>query len=524
MKRCPECRRDYFDDSLSYCLDDGAALIQGTVRGPVEEPPTALIARRAAIDETIRWPNASQNLPRAHDFNSIAVLPFANVSSDAENEYFCDGLAEEILNSLAHVEQLKVAARTSAFSFKGRNASVREIAAALNVRTVLEGSVRKSNDHLRITAQLVNAADGYQLWSERFDRELKDIFDVQDQIAVAVVKALKIKLLGNEKAALLKRYTQNSEAHEFYLRGLSHFNRWTPIDFEKAIENFQRAISIDPDYALAYAALADAYVELLFFSFSSSDARIKAREAAEQALGLDDNLAEVHNSQALIKMYLDWDYAGAEADFERAIALNPGNSAVHMWFGWFLGFTARFEESLAELRRARELDPLSPPNNNAIGVVLFWSGNTEAAIEQFNDVLELNPNYPVTITFLAEAFAQKGDMASAIATIEKIPSETADPQALSVMGYLYAKSGASKKAIEILDQFTERSRHEYVPALNFAHIYAGLGDHERALNSLEKAFDEKAIWIPFLKVDVKFDGLRAEPRFDALLRKAGFVQ
>jgi Tfp pilus assembly protein PilF len=240
-------------------------------------------------------------------------------------------------------------------------------------------------------------------------------------------------------------------------------------------------------------------------------------------LQLDDSLAEGHNSAALIKMYFDWDYAGAEAEFKQAIALSPGSASVHMWYGWFLGLTGRFYDIFQELSKARELDPFSPPNNNAVGVVLHWQGQTDRAIEQFCDVLELTPGYPVTISFLAEAYAKKGDMATAIATIEKIPAASADPQALSVMGYLYAKSGASDKAIEILDQFTERSSREYVPALNFAHIYAGLGDHNQALSSLEKAFDERAIWIPFIKVDVKFDELRSEPRFHELLRKAGYA-
>ena len=504
MKKCPQCGRDYNDDSMSFCLDDGSGLLFGPAA--TDEPATAIFSGKP--EEPAR---------------SIAVLPFAHLSSDPDDEYFCDGLAEELLNALARIDGLKVAARTSSFSYKRKDVNISEVGKALGVNSVLEGSVRRSGNRLRITAQLIDAANGYHLWSERYDREMKDIFDVQDEIAMAVVDALKIKLLGAEKAALLKRYTQSSEAYEFFLRGLSHFNKWTPVDFEKAIVNFERAINVDPAYASAYAALADAYTELLFFSFSSADARDRARSAANRALHLDDSLAEGHNSAALIKMYLDWDYAGAEAEFNRAIALNPGSATVHMWYGWFLGLTGRFDESLHELRQARELDPLSPPNNNAIGVVLHWQGQTDRAIEQFHDVLELNPGYPVTTSFLAEAYAKKGDMAAAIATIEKIPATAADPQALSVMGYLFAKSGARTKAIEILDEFTERSSREYVPALNFAHIYAGLGEHDLAFTSLEKACEERAIWIPFIKVDVKFEDLRSASRFKELLRKAGYT-
>jgi TolB-like protein/Tfp pilus assembly protein PilF len=517
MKRCPECRRDYYDDSLLYCLDDGSVLLEGP---GLDESRTAILSELPAPSDS-----ATSQAALGSDYSaSIAVLPFANMSAEADNEYFCDGLSEELLNALTKIDKLKVAARTSAFSFKGKDATVSEIAKALNVNTVLEGSVRKSHDRLRITAQLVNASDGFHLWSERFDREIKDIFDVQDEIALAVADALKVKLFADTKAAVTRRSTASPDALEFYLRGLSHFNRWTPVDFEKAIENFERAISIDPDYASAYAALADAYTELLFFSFSSSDARSRARAAANKALQLDNSVADAHNSQALIKMYLDWDYAAAEDEFKRAIELNPGSASVRMWYGWYLGIMARFDESLIELQRARELDPLSPPNINAIGVVLHWSGQTDRAIEQFKDVLELHPGYPVCLSFLAEAYAQKGDLASALATIEKMQPAAMDPQALAVAGYLYALSGNCDKANNILNQFAELSSHEYLPALNFAQIYVGLGEHERALDSLEKACEERAIWIPFLKVDLKFETLRSDPRFTELLRRAGFVE
>ncbi len=269
MKRCPECRRDYADDTLLYCLEDGTGLVQGSVPSP-DEPQTAILSEPPASAGGQFNEAKTRAFIHTNDealVNSIAVLPFTNISTDADNEYFCDGLAEELLNALSKIDELKVAARTSAFSFKGKNVNASEIGEKLNVKNVLEGSVRKSDDKLRISVQLVNAADGYQLWSERYDREMKDVFDIQDEITLAVVEALKIKLIGGEKAALLKRQTRDPEAYEFYLRGLSHFNRWTPSDFEKAIENFERAIQIDPSYAAASAALADACTELAFFLF-----------------------------------------------------------------------------------------------------------------------------------------------------------------------------------------------------------------------------------------------------------------
>lgn len=509
-----ELEKWYQNDLVDQIIDglQSAGLeFDVSARAHSNENPTQVLTKAEAIARPASLPD-----------RSIAVLPFANISADQENEYFCDGLAEELLNALSKIDELKVAARTSAFSFKGKEAKVREIADALNVSTVLEGSVRKAGDQIRISVQLVNASDGYQLWSERYDREMKDIFDVQDEITLAIVEALKIKLFGDKRSELLKRHTRSVEAYEFYLRGLSHFNKWTPVDFEKAIENFDRAIRIDPEYALAYAALADAYTELLFFSFSVHDAKKKAREAAAKALQLDEDLGEAHNSLALIKLYLDWDYAGAEMEFKRAVALNPGSASIQMWYGWYLGLMGRFDESLEKLFGAREVDPLAAPNSNAIGVVYHWSGKFGSAVEQFHKVLEVNPNYPVSVAFLAEAYAHAGDFESAIATIGDIAPAEMDPQMLTVAGYVYAGAGKRENALEIVSEFEKRSTSEFSPAINFAYIYTALGDIEKGFTWLGKACDDQSIWLPFLRVDVKSDPLRVDPRFQALLRQVGF--
>jgi TolB-like protein/Tfp pilus assembly protein PilF len=458
------------------------------------------------------------------DVPSIAVLPFVNISNDPDNEYFCDGLAEELIGALSKIEALRVAARTSAFSFKGKETDIREIGQKLNVAAALEGSVRKAGQRIRISVQLVNVADGYHLWSERYDREMKDIFDVQDEITVAVVDALKVKLFGEEQAAILKHHNKNPEAHEFYLRGLSYFGRFTPDGFQKAIESFNRAIAIDARYASAFAGLAVAYTEMSFFSFAPGEWMPKAREAAMRALELDDALGEAHNSLAIIKMYYDWDFTGAEHEFRRALALNPGSALIHMWYGWYLGLMGRFDESFKELRRAQESDPLSDIINSGIGIILHWSRQPERAIEQFRKVLELNPNYSIAYSFLAEVYEQQGDFASAIATIERVRQAANDPHTLSTAGYVYARSGDRHKALEILNELEKRSNQEYVTALHFAQVYAGLGDNEQALMCLDKAYNERAVWMPFLKGDLKFDPLRSDRRFRELLKKVGFPE
>lgn len=510
MKRCPACNRTENDDALVFCRADGTRLVSDS---RVSESSSTRILP-ASPQSTELPPQELQSKP------SIAVLPFTNLSADPENEYFCDGLAEELLNALAKIDQLKVAARTSTFSFKGKNAPVSEIAKALNVNTIMEGSVRKSGNRVRITAQVINAADGYHLWSERYDREMKDIFDVQDEITLAVVEALKVELFGQEQAAVLKRHTRNAEAHEFYLRGLSYFMRWTPEFFQKAIESFEQAIAIDPRYASAYAGLSEVYTEMSFFSFQR-EYMPKAREAARKALELDDMLGEAHKSLGVILMYYDRDYAGAEYEFKRAIALDPGSAHIHNWYGWYLGLMGRFDESLKEMMRARELDPLSDMVNFGIGTVFHWSRQPERAIEQYRRVLELNPNFQIAYSYLAEAYEEEGDFVSAVATIENAPIALNDPITLSAAAHAYGKAGERRKALEILSELERQSSQEYEPAFHIAQIYLGLGDHEQALAWLEKACDERSVWLIWLGVDPKFDPLRSDPRFEDLLRRVG---
>ncbi len=526
MKRCPECRRDYYDDSLLYCLEDGTALVQGSVPSP-DEPQTAVLSEspkfagdRFDEPQTAIFPFSEPADVRTPMLSaqSIAVLPFAHLSSKPDDEYFCDGLAEELLNALSRIDRLKVAARTSAFSFKGKNATIKEIARTLGVNTILEGSVRKAGDRLRITAQLVNAADGYHLWSERYDREMKNIFDVQDEIAVAVVDALKVKLFGEEKAAVLKHHTRDAEALDHYLRGLAYFTRFTPEYFHKAIEAFEQAIAIDPNYASAYAGLAECYSELSFFAFAR-EWMLKAKEAARKAVELDDMLGKAHNSLAVTLMYYDRDFAGAEREFKRAIALDPRSAHVQMWYGWFLGLTRRFEECLDQMKRAQELDPLAHLIAFGIGAIYLWSGQLTRSIEQLGRVADLNPNFPLSHTYLAEAYIEKGDFAAAISAIENAPIPLDDSISLSSVAYTYAKAGDRKKASQILRELEAPPNGDNTQAVHIAQVYVGFGDNERALTWLEKACDDNSPWLIWLGVDPAFDPLRGDPRFKALLNR-----
>jgi len=320
MKRCPECRKNYYDDSLAFCFDDGAALING--QSAIDEPATAMMSPVGGAAHPERSTTDSSKLdpvPR-----SIAVLPFVNMSADSENEYFCDGLSEELINALANIDELKVAARTAAFSFRGKNAPMDEIGRALNVNTILEGSVRKAGNRVRITVQLINAADGYHIWSERFDRDMQDIFEIQDEITLSVVDALKLKLLAPEKQAMLKRHTNDAEAYQLYLRGRHFFYKRTPEGFYKAIECFQKAIEIDKDYALAISGMADSYVFLGFYEMiPPSEAAAHVRPLVERVTSIDETSPESNTSRALMTTLYDWDHEGSLRYFERAVAADP---------------------------------------------------------------------------------------------------------------------------------------------------------------------------------------------------------
>ena len=437
------------------------------------------------------------------------------MSPDPDNEYFCDGLAEELLNALSKIEGLKVAARTSAFSFKGKDTAVGEVGRALGVKTVLEGSVRRSGNRLRISTQLINAADGYHLWSERYDREMEDIFDVQDEIALAVVGALRVKLLGAEQAAVFKRHTANAEAYEFYLRGLSYFTKFTPEFFHKAVESFQQAIALDPQYASAYAGLAESYSELSFFA-APNEWMPKAKEAARKAIELDDLLASAHSSLAVTMMYYDRNFAGAEAEFKRAIALDPGSAHIQMWYGWFLGLTRRFDEAMNRMKLARELDPLSHLLGFGIGAIYFWSGELDRAMEQLRQVMDLNPHFPLSYSYFAEACVEKGDFGLAVSTIENARTPLDDSISLSAAAYVYARAGQQGRAREILGELVSAGGHAEALPVQIAQIYVGLGDDEQAFAWLEKALDSSSVWLIWLGVDPTFDRLRRDPRFAAL--------
>ena len=452
--------------------------------------------------------------------NSIAVLPFSNITADPDNDYFCDGLAEELSNALGKIKGLKVAARTSAFSFKNKNLEVSEIGSALNVKTILEGSVRKSGKRVRITVQLANVSDGYHLWSERYDREMRDILDVQDEITLAVVDALKVKLLGKVKSAMLKRYTDNTKAYELYLKGCFYRGKGGTESRKKAVEYFQDAIAADPNYALAYAELSFGYRVLVSSgSLDPQEFSPKVEAMALKALELDEDLAEAHFAMACFKQDA-WKWRDAESSFKRAIGLNPNLPKAYVGYAGYLSRVGRAVEAIKKVKRARELDPLSPIINANVGFILYFARHHDEAIETLKRTLELDSNFAFAHLYLGYNYAAKGMFTEAVREYkEAIRLGQNTPSNQVYLGASYAGKGEVKQARAILKQLlTSKS---YVSPGELTVLYAALGEREKAFASLEKAFELHDLQLQYLGVDPAFDSLRDDPRFQELLRKVG---
>jgi len=454
---------------------------------------------------------------------SIVVLPFTNMSSDLENEFFADGITEEIINALAQIEDLRVVARTSAFSFKGKHVDLRTVGECLNVTTVLEGSVRKSGNRLRITAQLINVADGYHLWSERYDRELQDIFEVQDEIAKTIADRLKVTLGTGRQKPLVKAGTKNLEAYQLYLKGRFHWNKRTPDGFQKAIEHFQEAIEKDPAYALAYAGLADTYDMASFFNlFPPGEVMPKAKTAAAKALEIDDGLAEAHVSLGYASFTYDWDWTAAGKHFQQALAVNPSYVRNHAFYPLYLSSLGRFDEALAMAKSVLDLDPASPAVSHVLAVQLYLARQFDQAIQQCHKTLELDPNYAVAYSVLGQAYASKGSSREALPDLDKFSAlSRGGAAALALLGYAHARLGDRNEALRMLEELSALAKRSFVPAFFFALVSAGLEDKDQAFTRLEKACEERFNRLAYLRVETLWDPLRPDPRFAELVRRVG---
>lgn len=454
---------------------------------------------------------------------SIAVMPFLDMSPGKDQEYFCDGMAEELINSLTHIKDLRVVARTSAFSFKGKNLDIRDIGRKLNVDTVLEGSVRKAGDRIRITTQLIDVFEGYHMWSEKYDLVMDNVFAVQDEITLSIVDKLRVKLLGKEKEAILKRYTENLEAYNFYLKGRFFTDKMTADGLRKAIDYFEQAIEQDSQYALAYTGLADSYGLLGSYDYMHpKEALAKARMAASKALEIDTELAEAHTSRGFVRLFYDWDWQAAEQDFKRAIDLNPNYTPAHSWYSFYFAAMGRLDKAIREDKRALELDPLSITANVILGTFLLRANQLEQARTAFSKALEMDPNLVKTHTVFGQTFILESKYDEGLTEHEKaVDLSKRHPWNLAGLGWAYARAGKKKEARKLIAELDKRRKKEYIRPYYFAKIYAGMDEKDQAFQWLDKAFEEHDMSLVHILSDETMTKLRSDARFSILVKKMG---
>lgn len=488
------------------------------------EQASAMLSDLGSIRKRIESRAEKEETAETEAAPSIAVLPFVNMSPDPENEYFGDGLAEELINALTQLKGLHVAARTSAFAFRGRETDIREIGRTLGVSTVLEGSVRRAGNRLRVTAQLVSIADGYHLWSKRYDREMDDIFAIQDEITTAIVGQLRVELFGKQKERIVRRYTEDLEAYDLYLKGIYYWNKLTPDGFERSAECFGKAVEKDPHYALAYAGLAGSHCFSSFWgSLPPHEAYPKAREAANRAIEIDETIGEAHAILASIHTFYDWNWEAAEREFNRALELVPGSSYARLYYSLYLNLRRRHDEAVIQARKAHELDPLSGLCNTHLGHRLWQARRYDEAIEQFQEWLVIEPNDWFAHHHLSHLYLEKSMCKEAIAEINKaVELSGGVPMNVANAVMTHYRFGNKEVADRLFDSLRRRVSSEYIQPMCFVYIHLVRGETDLAFEWIKKAHEERDSFLPWHRVS-PMDWMRfpSDPRIDELLDRLG---
>jgi TolB-like protein/DNA-binding winged helix-turn-helix (wHTH) protein/Tfp pilus assembly protein PilF len=460
--------------------------------------------------------------PRRGPINSVAVLPLRNLNGDQPEDFFADGMTEALTTSLSRLGGLRVISRTSTMRYRQTSKTLPEIAGELSVGAVVEGSVAREGERVRVSLRLIEAATDRPLWSQDYERELTDVLDLQSDLARDVARGIRGSLGDGAGPPARARPRVRPEAYEAYLKGRFYWNKRTPEGLRKSIEYYEQALAAQPNFALAYAGLADTHTVLGFYAPSRPQGDyLKAREAALKALSLDDSLAEAHTSLAGVKHKYDTDWSGAAVDFQQAMQLDPGYATARQWYAIYLQSLGRFDEALAELQKAQELDPLSPVMRADRGWILYTARRYDEAISQLREALEFGPSFEATY-FLVLAYARKGMYEEALQALgEGEPGQAQTSGHLSLLAHTHALAGRRQAAERILDTLRRRFERGEAAAYDLALVYAALGRKEQALDYLEHIHRERSSWLPFLGVEPELDGLRAEPRFQSLLRQIG---
>jgi serine/threonine protein kinase/Tfp pilus assembly protein PilF len=486
----------------------------------------AIILAALIIAGIIFWPLLPQREVLLFESGrpSIAVLPFDDLSQEKDQEAFCLGFAESLINAFSKIEDLRIPAKTSSFSFKGKEQNLEEIGEKLDVATVLMGSVQKAENKIRISAQLVKIADESVLWSGQFSRKMYDIFSIQDDISVEIVRELKGTLLGKDKEDLTKRYTENAEAYNLYLQGRFFWEKRTEEGFKKAVECFKQAIELDPSYSLAYVGLANTYGTFAGYGFLSLDEAIpRVRTLLEKALSIDDEIADAHTLMAQITYAYDWDWEGAEKEFKLALQLNPNSMYAHMWFSIYLAKMGRMDKALEELTRAYELDPLNIVVNYGMGAGNIWARRYDVAIQAFEKSLSMDQNFVPAYVGLGKIYLLQSKHEEALEELDKARelSRGSSPDVVSLRGMVHAESGNRVEAEKALEELFDLSQQRHVSSIHFTSLYMALNQKDQAFDWLEKAYRERSDELTALKIDPLWDDLRADPRFSEVIKKIG---
>ena len=559
MKRCPECRRDYHDDTLSFCLADGTELVYGLVDG---EQPTAILHEaelavnnpaRQRIGTTAptviqpsgvvnesgqsrRWFFAFaalvglvaigflgyRNLSESSTggaTNSIAVLPFANASGDKEMEFLADGIAETLINNFTKIPELKVAARSTAFRFRGREDEPQLIGRELSVGSVLTGRVMQRADQLSVQVDLINARDGSQIWGNRYEGKTSDLVNIQQRIATDVSSQLKLKLTGAQAQQIAKTYTQNPEAYQHYLRGRYHWNKRTASDLDKALQEFKTAADLDPGYAMAWVGLGDTYVVLTEYAgYPTAETLPNARGFIQRALEIDNTLGEAYATLGLISQN-SWEWDQADRNFERSIELNPNYPTARHWYSISLRDSGKLDEALQQISRAYELDPLSGIIGSNVAIIHIVRGEEEKAFAQLNKTLELNPNWYNSHYWLGIANVRFGHSTEAVASFEKTVELYKSHITLSCLGYAYAAAGREADARRILVELEDMRKKRQASSFYVAALHSGLGDNDKAFELLEEAYRDRDGLLVRVRWFPPFESLRKDARYKDLVRR-----
>jgi TolB-like protein len=562
MKRCPECRRDYYDDTLFYCLDDGNALLDGPATADqligllptiemksgsstsplnLSEEQTAILpsgigsgsqVRRGLDKRLLAAPVLLAVIVLAGFFgyryfkpdgsgpiNSIAVLPFQNNSADADTDYLSDGLAESLIFRLSQLPGLKVSPTSSVIRYKGKETEIARIADELGVDSVMTGRLVKRGDSLNITVELVDTRNNKSLWGEQYERKMSDLLTTQREITAAITQKLQLKLAGNDAKGITKRYTDNNEAYELYLKGRFYFARRTSDDILRSIELFQQAIKLDANFALAYVGVAEAYAVMPSYPYMSpKEAMPQAKIAIAKALELDPELPEAHTLSAVIAATFDWDWEKAERDFKRSLELDPNLAITHYRYAWvYLSPMGRHDEAIAEMKRAMELEPLSLIQGANFAAVYMYARQHDLAVEQARKTYDLDPNFITGQSWLCHSYNAKGMYAESLLISEKT-KESSFPLGVQ-LAVAYAKTGRREETEKLINWLKDLEKYTYVVNYWLAVSYAALGETDAAFAELEKSYQERDWFLPRLKVDPFMDPLRDDPRFKAMLKR-----